>query len=88
MKVRGTFWASQAPRWFLVIHLIRAQGISAFDYGLGVAVGRQEPGKATAEVGAALWCGFALGDLVTQVTVRRVGSIDQLSSKRWTEQMW
>jgi hypothetical protein len=35
------FWALQVPGWLLLIYLIYAQGISAFDYQLGVTMGTQ-----------------------------------------------
>ena len=33
------FWAMQGPGWFLLIWLIYAQGVAAFSYELGVAMG-------------------------------------------------
>ena len=66
MRKRGLgFWALQVPGWLLLVYLIYAQGISAFSYQLGVAMGTQEPAEVLTEVGTAFWYGFALGDLLT-----------------------
>ena len=59
-RKRGfVFWALQVPGWLLLVYLIYAQGISAFSYELGIAMGTQEPAEAITEVGAAFWYGFA-----------------------------
>ena len=47
------FWALQGPGWLLLAWLVYAQGISAFGYELGVAMGTQEPVESITEVGAA-----------------------------------
>jgi len=39
------FWTVQGPGWLLLAYLIVAQGITAFDYELGVAMGTQEPAE-------------------------------------------
>jgi hypothetical protein len=78
-----TFWALQGPGWLLLIYLIYAQGISAFDYELGVAMGTQEPAEVITEVGAAFWYGFALGDLLTYIPILCVGLIGHLRGKHW-----
>jgi len=77
------FWALQGPGWFLLIYLIYAQGISAFGYELGVAMGTQEPTTVITEVGAAFWYGFAFGDLVTYIPILCIGLIGHLRTKHW-----
>jgi hypothetical protein len=69
------FWAMQGPGWLLLIYLIYAQGITAFGYQLGVAMGTQEPVETITEVGAAFSYGFALGDLLTYIPILIVGLI-------------
>lgn len=46
-----TFWMLQAPGWLLLVYLVYAQGITAFGYHLGVAMGTQEPAEKITEVG-------------------------------------
>jgi hypothetical protein len=77
------FWALQGPGWLLLIYLIYAQGISAFGYKLGVAMGTQEPVEMITEVGAAFWYGFALGDLLTYIPILCVGLIGHLRGTHW-----
>jgi len=77
------FWAIQIPGWLLLIYLIYAQGISAFGYELGVAMGTQEPVEAITEVGAAFWYGFALGDLLTYIPILCVGLIGHWRRAHW-----
>ena len=44
LRNRGAnFWAIQLPGWLLLIYLVYAQGITAFGYDIGVAMGTQEP---------------------------------------------
>ncbi|MFC1580283.1 hypothetical protein ACFL4N_05160 [Thermodesulfobacteriota bacterium] len=50
-----SFWSIQSPGWLLLAYLIYAQGITAFGYELGVAMGTQEPVETITEVGAAFW---------------------------------
>ncbi len=84
MRKHGfAFWALQGPGWLLLIYLIYAQGISAFGYELGVAMGTQEPVEMITEVGAAFWYGFALGDLLTYIPILCVGLIGHLRGKHW-----
>ena len=78
-----SFWALQGPGWFLLIYLIYAQGISAFSYELGVAMGTQESAVSINEVGAAFWYGFALGDLLTYIPILCVGLIGHLRGTHW-----
>ena len=77
------FWALQGPGWLLLIYLIYAQGISAFGYELGVAMGTQEPVEMVTEVGAAYWYGFALGDLLTYIPILCIGLIGHLRGAHW-----
>ena len=85
VRKHGTaFWALQGPGWLLLIYLIYAQGISAFSYELGVAMGTQEPAEAITEVGAAFWYGFALGDLLTYIPILCVGLIGHLRNAHWS----
>ena len=78
-----TFWALQIPGWLLLLYLVYAQGISAFGYELGVAMGTQESAKVITEVGAAFWYGFALGDLLTYIPILCVGLIGHWRGKHW-----
>ncbi len=83
-RKRGpTFWVLQGPGWLLLIYLIYAQGISAFSYELGVAMGTQESTAAITEVGAAFWYGFALGDLLTYIPILAAGLIGHLRGTQW-----
>ena len=77
------FWALQGPGWLLLIYLIYAQGISAFSYQLGVAMGTQEPTEMVTEVGAAYWYGFALGDLLTYIPILCAGLFGHLRGTHW-----
>ena len=83
-RERGiAFWALQGPGWLLLSYLIYAQGIPAFGYELGVAMGTQEPVEMITEVGAAFWYGFALGDLLTYIPLLCVGLIGHLRGTDW-----
>jgi hypothetical protein len=73
----------QVPGWLLLAYLIYAQGITAFGYEIGVAMGTQEPTEMITEVGAAFWYGFALGDLLIYIPILCVGLIGHLRCKRW-----
>lgn len=77
------FWALQGPGWLLLIYLIYAQGISAFSYKLGVAMGTQEPVEMVTEVGAAYWYGFAVGDLLTYIPILCIGLIGHWLGRHW-----
>ena len=77
------FWALQGPGWLLLLYLIYAQGISAFSYELGVAMGTQESAERITEVGAAFWYGFALGDLLTYIPILCVGLIGHWRGTHW-----
>ncbi len=78
-----TFWMIQGPGWLLLAYLVLAQGVSAFDYELGVSMGAQEPAETITEVGAAFWYGFALGDLLTYIPILGAGLIGHLRSRSW-----
>lgn len=80
---RGAFWAIQLPGWILLIYLIYAQGITAFGYDLGVAMGTQEPVENVTEVGAAFWYGFAFGDLLAYIPILLLGLVGHLLAKQW-----
>lgn len=47
------FWSLQGPGWVLLLYLVYAQAIPAFDYDLGVAMGTQESAARITEVGVA-----------------------------------
>jgi len=83
-RERGvTFWTLQVAGWLLLVYLVYAQGISAFDYQLGVTMGTQEPVERITEVGAAFWYGFALGDLLVYIPILSIGLIGHLQGKYW-----
>jgi len=82
-----SFWTLQIPGWILLIYLSCAQGVTAFGYELGVAMGTQESSDAITEVGAAFWYGFAFGDLVIYIPVLLAGLVGHLRSARWG-QIW
>lgn len=82
-KRDASFWALQAPGWVLLVYLIYAQGVSAFSYDLGVAIGTQEAADQITEVGAAFWYGFALGDLLVYIPLLLAGLIGHQRSARW-----
>lgn len=84
MRRRGIgFWALQGPGWLLVLYLAYAQGIPAFDYDLGIAMGTQEPAETVTEVGAAFWWGFAFADLVFYTPLLVIGLAGHLAAKTW-----
>lgn len=80
---RVDFWMLQFPGWLLFIYLFYAQGIPAFDYQFGVAMGTQEPPEVITEVGSAFWYGFAFGDLVIYIPLLAAGLIG-----RWFGSVW
>jgi hypothetical protein len=85
MAPRGIgFWLLQGPGWLLLLYLIYAQGISAFDYQLGVAMGTQDPSETITEVGVAFWYGFAFGDVVTYIPLLAVGLVAHWVGQRWS----
>ncbi len=78
------FWVIQVPGWILLLYLIVAQGIPAFDYQLGVRMGTQESAAAVTEVGAAFWYGFAFGDLITYIPLLAVGLFGYWFGYTWS----
>ena len=76
-------WWLQVPGWLLLIYLVYAQAIPAFDYELGVRMGTQESAQAITEVGAAFWYGFAFSDLVIYIPLLGAGLIGQLLVRTW-----
>ena len=84
MRRRGIgFWFIEGPGWLLLLYLVYAQAIPAFDYELGVAMGTQEPDSQITEVGAAFWWGFAFGDLVTYIPLFAIGLIGYWLKTAW-----
>ncbi|MEW5975080.1 MAG: hypothetical protein AB1898_04650 [Acidobacteriota bacterium] len=79
----SSFWALQIPGWVLLAYLIYAQGIPAFGYELGVAMGTQEPAEAITKVGTAFWYGFALGDLLIYIPILLAGLVGHFRGTRW-----
>jgi len=67
----------------LLLYLVYAQAIPAFDYDLGVAMGTQESAKMVTDVGAAFWYGFAFGDLVIYIPLLALGLIGYWSGTIW-----
>ena len=77
------FWTVLAPGWLLLAYLIYAQGISAINYELGVAMGTQEPAERITEVGRAFWYGFAFGDLFVYIPLLVVGLVGYGLGRAW-----
>ena len=63
-------WLDQS---LLLVYLVYAQGLPAFDYELGVAMGTQESADQVTAVGTAYWYGFAFGDLVIYIPLLAAG---------------
>ena len=80
---RPDFWIMQGPGWLLLAYLVYAQGIPAFDYELGVAMGTQEPAELITEVGRAFWYGFAFGDLVFYIPMLAAGLLGHGFGRSW-----
>ena len=76
-------WWLQIPGWILLVYLVYAQAIPAFDYELGVRMGTQEPAHRITEVGAAFWYGFALADLIIYIPLLGAGLIGHLLARPW-----
>jgi hypothetical protein len=84
MENRGTgFWFLHGPGWLLLLYLIYAQAIPAFDYDLGVSMGTQEPAEQVTEVGVAFWYGFAFGDLVIYIPLLALGLTGHWLGRAW-----
>ena len=73
----------QIPGWLLLIYLVYAQAIPAFDYELGVRMGTQESAETITEVGTAFWYGFAFADLVFYIPILFVGLIGHRRNAAW-----
>lgn len=80
-------WTVLVPGWLLLAYLIYAQGISAIDYELGVAMGTQEPAELITEVGRAFWYGFAFGDLSVYIPLLVVGLVGHGLGTAWGRAM-
>ena len=84
MNSRGiVHWGIQGPGWALLLYLLVAQAIPAFDYEIGVRMGAQESAAAITEVGVAFWYGFAFGDLVTYIPLLAIGLTLYWQNHRW-----
>jgi len=77
------FWTLQCPGWLLLIYLVYAQAIPAFNYDLGVAMGTQESATNITQVGAAFWYGFALADLLVYMPLLAAGLAGLWMGKIW-----
>ena len=85
MGVRGrSFWLVQMPGWLLLVYLVYAQGIPAFNYELGVSMGTQESAEQITEVGAAFWYGFAFADLLIYIPMLAAGLLGHWCDLRWS----
>ena len=83
-RARFVFLAIQGPGWLLVLYLVYAQAIPAFDYQLGVRMGTQESAELITEVGTAFFYGFAFGDLVTYIPLLAAGLIGHWFGRHWS----
>ena len=83
MKRDMNFWLIQVPGWLLLLYLIYAQAIPAFNYEAGVSMGTQEPVDVVSGVGVAFWYGFAFGDLLVYIPLLTLGLIGYWTGKRW-----
>jgi len=84
MAKRDTgFWLVQVPGWVLLIYLVYAQAIPAFDYDLGVAMGTQESADQITDVGVAFYYGFAFGDLAAYIPILLIGLAGLWMNRRW-----
>ncbi len=84
MSRRGIdFWLLQVPGWLLLLYLLYAQGIPAFDYDVGISMGTQEPAEQITEVGVAFWWAFTFGDLLIYIPLLALGLIAHLLNSAW-----
>jgi hypothetical protein len=83
MDRRFSHWWLQIPGWLLVVYLLYAQAIPAFDYELGVRMGTQESAENISDVGAAFWYGFAFADLVIYIPLLGAGLIGHWLGRNW-----
>jgi hypothetical protein len=77
------YFALQGPGWLLLLYLIVAQAIPAFDYELGVAMGTQESAAQITAVGTAFFYGFAFGDLIVYIPLLAFGLIGHARARNW-----
>ena len=77
------FWILQGLGWLLLVYLVYAQAIPAFNYDIGVAMGTQESAEKITEVGAAFWYGFAFGDLVVYIPLLAMGLVGHWKNTHW-----
>ena len=83
MDLGTTRWWLQIPGWIVLVYLVYAQAIPAFDYELGVRMGTQESAQRITEVGAAFWYGFAFTDLVIYMPLLGAGLIGHWLRRPW-----
>ena len=83
MKRDINFWLMQAPGWLLLLYLIYAQAIPAFNYETGVIMRTQETAEVVSEVGVAFWYGFAFSDLIAYIPLLAIGLIGYWLGKSW-----
>lgn len=84
MKNRNIgFWVLHGPGWLLLLYLVYAQAIPAFNYDLGVSMGTQESAERITEIGVAFFHGFAFGDLVLYVPLLALGLIGDGLGRNW-----
>ena len=77
------FWGIQVPGWALLLYLVVAQCLPAFNYDIGVRMGTQEPADRITEVGAAFWWGLAFADLIFYTPLLAVGLVGQIIVADW-----
>lgn len=84
MAKRGVgFWLLQGPGWLLFAYLVYAQGIPAFDYELGIAMGTQDSAEQVTEVGTSFWYGFAFADALLYIPLLAAGLIGLWKNRSW-----
>lgn len=76
-------WLVLVPGAVLLVYLVYAQAIPAFDYELGVRMGTQEPAHQITRVGVAFWYGFAFADLVFYIPLLAAGLYGYWRSHPW-----
>lgn len=81
------FWLLHGPGWQLLLYLVYAQAIPAFDYDLGIAMGTQESAEQVTEIGVAYWYGFASGDLLVYIPLFALGLIGHGLTRNWGRMM-
>ncbi|MBT8137847.1 MAG: hypothetical protein KJO54_12590 [Gammaproteobacteria bacterium] len=76
-------WLVLVPGAVLLMYLVYAQAIPAFDYELGVRMGTQESAQQITRVGAAFWYGFAFADLVIYIPLLLAGLYGYWRGSGW-----